>query len=291
MIPLLVACGPSPVSTPSMPSSSTDTPFEPFVETLVESAGSDDLTWHPDGFLLASDLIGTGAWPSNPNGTEVLRVDPDTGSLSPWGTDAPRPIGSALAPDGTLYVAGYGASAGVWAIPPGGGVASLVVDGLSYPSMVAFADDEALLVTEWGLDRVSRLVDGVVEPFAEVPGAVGIDRNAAGDLVVGANDGWLYRLDADGTAARWAELPDGDPADFAVAGTRTYVTTLFGHQIWEVDPDGTVRKLSGGRNPGSDDGPLSDASFDTPNGIAASPDGARLFVQQLDKRLRVIHLR
>lgn len=279
---------------PSLPSGGTDTgdlPFVPYIETLAVSAGSDDVTWHPDGFLLVSDLVGDGGWPVTPLGDTILAVDPGDGTVTTWGTGVPRPIGATLGIDGTMFVAAYGASSGVWMIAPEGGAASIVQDGLSYPSSVTFADDGSLLVTEWGADQVSSLFDGAALPVATLPGPVGLDRNADGEVIVGGSDGWIYTLGADGAATPWVELPEGRPADFAVAGGATYVTSLESHRVWEIGADAVVRSLVGQDLPGNEDGPLDEASLDRPNGIAASADGDRLFVQQLDKRLRVIHLR
>jgi hypothetical protein len=159
------------------------------------------------------------------------------------------------------------------------------------PSSVVLADDGALWATEWGRGQVSRLFDGAAELVAELPGPVGLDRNAAGDVIVGASDGWIYTLAPDGAATQWAFLEEGAPADFAAVGDLTYATSLDAHRVWEIDLDGQVRILAGKARAGDDDGPLDEARLDSPNGIAVSPDGDRLFVQQLDKRLRVIHLR
>ena len=189
---LLACAGKAPVATggPTTASSSTDTSSTsttpaPRVWTLTEVGGSDDVTWHPDGLLLVSDLLGAGSWPSSLLGAEVFAVDPATGDVSTYGTGLPLPLGSALAADGSLYVAAYGAVAGVWRVPPGGGAATEVVGGLSYPSGVVVLEDGAVLVTEWGANRISRVVDGVAAPFGALPGPVGIDRRADGVIVVG----------------------------------------------------------------------------------------------------------
>ena len=122
-------------------------------DSVPEEAGSEDATWHPDGFLLVSDLLGEGRWPRNPLGAQILAVDQESGAVSAYGSGVPAPLGSTITPDGEA--------------------------------------------TPW------------------------------------------------------------------------------------------VESLGTGEA-GSQDGPLEEATFNYPNGITASPDGTRLFVQQLDRRLRVI---
>lgn len=257
------------------------------VFTLALEAGSDDATWHPDGFLLVSDLLGAGSWPRHPAGEQILAVDPDSGAVSVYASGVPLPLGSSLAPDGTLYVASYGESAGVWAVPPGGGEGVEIAGGLRYPTSLVVADDGALWVAEWGADRIVRLADGEASTLVAMPAPVGMDRRPDGAVIAGGGDGWIYVIDPEGVATPWVEAPG---TDFAVVGQDTYASALNGHEVVRIGPDGEVSRFVGTGAAGDEDGPLGEATLNHPNGVAASPDGARLYVQQLDRRLRVVVL-
>lgn len=287
MLLVLVAVGclrdPKGASSPPAP-----TPPSPSIATLTLAGGSDDVTWHPDGYLIASDLLGEGSWPAEPRGHALLKIDVDSGFVTTWADGVPMPLGSARAADGTLYVAGYGAIASLWAVDPGGLVRE-VAGGLSYPTAAAIDDAGAILVTEWSANRISRVVDGRAAPFAQLPGPLGIERGVGGQLVVTSADGWLYHLGADGSTTRWVELP-AIAADIAAVAGVTYATSLDAHQVFAIDAEGHVSVLVGTGQPGNVDGALSVASLTAPNGIAASPDGRHLYLQQLDRRVRVITL-
>ena len=85
-------------------------------------------------------------------------------------------------------------------------------------------------------------------------------------------------------------MPGTTAADFVAVGDDLYVTSYTDHEVFKVSADGAVALFSGTGVAGDEDGEVGVATFDSPNGIAASPDGARLYVQQLNHRLRVIEL-
>ena len=79
------------------------------VGTLVADAqAADDVLYHPDGFLVASDLLGDGTL-NNPTGTVLRRItlDGEAGSADGPAAEAQlqNPNGIAASPDGrTLYI-------------------------------------------------------------------------------------------------------------------------------------------------------------------------------------------
>jgi hypothetical protein len=62
------------------------------------------------------------------------------------------------------------------------------------------------------------------------------------------------------------------------ANDRLYVVSRSGNQIHEVTLSGQLKLLAGSGACGKADGPALQASFSFPNGIAASPDGDTLYV-------------
>ncbi|CAN0571293.1 unnamed protein product, partial [Laminaria digitata] len=101
----------------------------------------------------------------------------------------------------------------------------------------------------------------------------------------------IYRLAADGTPTEIAKVDDVGSlvvADLVAAHGGLYATSFSGHRIWRIDAQGQAEVFAGTGVRGSQDGAGLSATFNAPNGIAASADGRTLYVQQLLGGLRVI---
>ncbi len=91
-----------------------------------------------------------------------------------------------------------------------------------------------------------------------------------------------------------AEATTGPLLQHAIGVTfhrgKLYVADTYNNKIKEVDPDKqTCRTLAGSGQPGHDDGPADQASFDEPAGLTAAGD--KLFVADTNNHLiRVVHL-
>lgn len=69
------------------------------------------------------------------------------------------------------------------------------------------------------------------------------------------------------------------PWDVAVFDGRVWIAMAGVHQLWAYDPaDETVRVAAGTANEGLVDGPVAEAWFAQPSGLAVSADGERLWV-------------
>ncbi|GHD39248.1 NHL domain-containing thioredoxin family protein [Streptomyces galbus] len=69
------------------------------------------------------------------------------------------------------------------------------------------------------------------------------------------------------------------PWDVAVFDGRVWIAMAGVHQLWAYDPaDGTVRVAAGTTNEGLVDGPVAEAWFAQPSGLAVSADGERLWL-------------
>ena len=78
-----------------------------------------------------------------------------------------------------------------------------------------------------------------------------------------------------------ATLPGANNGHLAFADDALYVVARKVHQIYEVSLDGEVTLYAGDGEKGGTDGPLLEASFCYPNDIAVSPDGSRLYVNEV----------
>lgn len=258
---------------------------------LAASGAGDDLTLHPDGYLVASDPIGEGTY-SAPTGVRLLRIDFD-GTTSELTRGLRKPLGNTVGPDGSLYACEWGAPTGsVFRVAPDGAVSEIAQD-IQSPSNVVVLDDGAVLVTAWGTNEVLRIPPegGAPTRFAALPRPVGMDRDANGAVVVASADGHVYRLGSDGAPTEIARVEDRGTlvvADLVAAHGGLYATSFSGHRIWRITDAGRAEVFAGTGTRGGDDGPGLLATFNTPNGIAASADGRTLYVQQLLGALRVI---
>jgi sugar lactone lactonase YvrE len=256
---------------------------------IANSGASDDLTLHPDGYLVASESIGEGTF-NAPRGRRLLRIDFD-GTITELTHDVRSPLGNTVGPDGSLYAC-------EWADPHGSlfkvapdGVVTEVPDASC--SAVFALEDGTLLLTLWSQDRLLRIPPegGPPEHYVDLVRPVGIDQDASGAVIVSSPDGRVYRLGPDGTPTQLARVEDRGGllvADLVAAHGGIYATSFSGHHIWRITDDGRAEVFAGTGIRGSDDGPALSAALNAPNGIAASADGRTLYVQELLGALRVI---
>ncbi|WP_232661951.1 NHL domain-containing thioredoxin family protein [Pseudonocardia sp. TRM90224] len=137
------------------------------------------------------------------------------------------------------------------------------------------------------------LVDGAAARFAEPQGLLVLPAGRADyDVVVADSvnhalrgvrlaDGHVTTLAGTGTQLRERVEPGGTaaelstPWDVAWWGGRVVVAMAGSHQLWTFDPaTGAVAVLAGTTNEGLRDGPVADAFFAQPSGLATSGDGA-----------------
>lgn len=239
--------------------------------------------------LVASESIGEGTFDA-PAGRRLLRIDFD-GTISELTHDVRTPLGNAVGPGGSLYAC-------EWADPHGSlfrvapdGVVTEVAD-VSCSAVFAL-DDGTLLLSAWSRDELLRIPPEGGPPvhYADITRPVGIDRGASGAVIVSSPDGRLYRLGADGTLTQIARVQDRGGllvADLVAAYGGIYATSFSGHHIWRITDDGRTEVFAGTGVRGGQDGAALSATFNAPNGIAASADGRTLYVQELRGAVRVI---
>ncbi|MFB7662858.1 NHL domain-containing thioredoxin family protein [Kitasatospora sp. NPDC056138] len=179
---------------------------------------------------------------------------------------------------------------------PGG---TFLVADSGHHSLVELAEDGESVVRRIG-DGERGLVDGTAPRFSEpqglalVPAGLGLDYDViVADTVnhalrgVRLADGSVTTLA--GTGRQWWQgSPTGGPArevdlsspwDVAYFDGRFWLAMAGVHQLWAYDPvAGTVEVAAGTTNEGLVDGPVTEAWFAQPSGLAVSADGERLWV-------------
>jgi sugar lactone lactonase YvrE len=172
------------------------------------------------------------------------------------------PFGVASAADGSVYVADAGEAQRIRRIAPDGTVSTLAggdrgfADGpaasarFSTPSGLAAGADGVLYVADTGNNAIRRITpDGIVS-------------TVAGGLVPGFRD-------ATGRQALF-NGPVGVALD---AAGRIIVADTYNDRIRAIDRDGRVVTVAGSGRPGALNGPVADAEFDTPCGVAVDAAG------------------
>ncbi len=136
------------------------------------------------------------------------------------------------------------------------------------------------------LSRVSST--GKVTPFAEsdlfkCPNGitVGPDSNL---YVVNFGNESMLKITRDGKVTEFARLPGGGNGHVAAMRGALYATSFRGHRLYRVAMDGKVTPFAGTGTPGEQDGAALEATFTLPNGIAAGPQGDRLYVNDYINR-------
>jgi hypothetical protein len=111
----------------------------------------------------------------------------------------------------------------------------------------------------------------------------GLTRDDRGDLyVVNFSNTQIIRVTKDGDASVFTNIPGaGGNGHIVFARGGFYVTKFRGHQVFRVERDGTVSVVAGTGAKGQTDGPAATALMSQPNGIAASPSGQELWVNEL----------
>ena len=126
--------------------------------------------------------------------------------------------------------------------------------------------------------------DGTVSSFAKsdlfsCPNGISFDRN--GNLyVVNFRNNKMLKVDPKGFVAPFATISKKGLGHLCFKEDRFYVTAFESHEIYEVTLDGTVKRILGDGKRGIVDGAGAKARLSFPNGIASSPWGRRLYINE-----------
>ena len=259
------------------------------VETITPTganySGHDGLSIDAQGNLYVSDL-------ASGSGTTIFKVTPD-GTATVFIDDINGPAGHTFLSNGNLIVSDFN-SRKLHQISPDGERSNFLSNPGFRGGTLAIGSDGSIYHTSFANNRlykitsdleVSTIVDGL--PL-NVPFGVALDAN---DIIYVANfsDGNITRIDQDGTTSNLVRLPSS--IGYLIhANGKLYATGFTSHNIYQVELDGTFIVLAGTGTSGNDDGNQTEASFFSPNGIAATPDGRTFYVSQRDATIRKITL-
>ncbi|MCF3100131.1 redoxin domain-containing protein [Streptomyces roseoverticillatus] len=134
--------------------------------------------------------------------------------------------------------------------------------------VASFNEPQGLALLPDGKVVVADTVNHALRTYDPETGAV--------TTIVGTGRQWMQGQPTSGPAL---DVSLSSPWDVAWFGERLWIAMAGVHQLWTYDPEsGTVEAAAGTTNEGIVDGPLREAWFAQPSGIAASADGERLWV-------------
>jgi sugar lactone lactonase YvrE len=194
--------------------------------------------------------------------------------------------GNAIGRRGELYQSSFTGHF-VSRVARDGTVETYADTGLNGPVGIAVGEDDELYVVNCSGNTVSRIAtDRSVHRFADGPLFAcpnGITRDDRGDLyVVNFGSTQVIRITPAGTATVFADIPGaGGNGHIAFGRDGFYVTKFRGHQVFRLERDRSSRAIAGTGTQGHRDGPAATALLSQPNGIAISPGGAELWVNEL----------
>ncbi len=97
---------------------------------------------------------------------------------------------------------------------------------------------------------------------------------ASGSMSIFAGSTTQGNVDGVGGSARFGYI-----ADISIDGSdNLYIADMSNHAIRRVSPSGAVKTVAGTGSTGFVDGPVSEARFNTPRGVAVNLDGTEIYV-------------
>lgn len=254
------------------------------VTTFTDGTPDDAIAIDTDGNIYASNFTGDAVFKfdSNGNGTTFIS-----------GLDTPNGID--FDSNGNLYVCDFNANELNRYDSSGVLDNSTAIPG--NPSGIIKAwDNDDMIYSRYSANTINRVTPGGV--FTEVSsdpaldGPVGLAYDENGQLYVGNyNNREIFKVLANGDLEYIATAGAVGNLGFIAYGQgMLWGTGISDHKIYLIDPSGIDEvTVYAGSSSGGEDGDLSQATFNRPNGILFSEDETTLYITDFgSKNLRII---
>lgn len=263
------------------------------VSTVTDGNFTDGLQIDANGNVYGSQFTGD----------SVYKYDPNTETVTVFASGFTNPNGIGISPNQEIYICEH-ALGGIGAIYKYNldGDQLEVWDDLTSPAGIKNipGTNDMLYVTYNNPGTINRLDQAgtITNLFTGAPlnGPAGIAFLNGETFIANFNNRRIYRFDLQTNELTFlAELPSIGPPNLDFLGfmdvkdNKLIATHIGGHQIFQIDPvTGEVISIAGSTS-GSDDGPIADAKFFQPNGIAGDNNSNRIYVSDLGTaNLRII---
>ncbi len=226
-------------------------------------------------------------------GTNLFKITPD-GNVSTFSTGLLGGTGGGFDSRGNLFWSSFGANR-VDRIDENGN-ATFFVD-LNSPVAIAVDNDDNLFVASCSRNTIIRITpEGESSAFPTsslINCANGLTFDDQGNLYVSNfNDGRVNRVSSEGVFTAFATVPGNNSVNLAFNDGFIYVTVRAAHAIYRIPVDGNNQPELFAGQPnvrGNDDGPALQATFSFPNSIGVSPDGTKLYVNDVVATSNTFH--
>lgn len=263
-------------------------------------AGSGGMEVDKAGNIYMSNF---GLYLNRAGGAEVYKMTP-TGEVSVFAKGFNGASGNDIGPDGLFYQSNVSGRK-ISVVKADGSVSDFATDGFFSPVGLVKTKD-ALFVANCGNGTIAKVnADCTTAVFAQDPLLKcpnGLEMDDDGNLyAANFSSGDVVKIDKAGKVSVLATIPGNNNGHLVYRNNRFYVVGRGAHQIYTVDMDGKVELLAGTGKMGNDDGPANQATFRFPNDLAFSPDGTRLYINDVGAEtqdgvllgpvvIRVLHL-
>lgn len=217
-------------------------------------------------------------------GDLVWKITPD-GERRVFASGLYGSSGNAIDEQGNLLQADfYGNS--ITKIDRKGKATPFVTRGLSGPVGIAIRKSGEVYVANCRSNSISRIApDGTASLFAKsdlfkCPNGIAFDPQE-NLYAVNFRDNRMLKIDPKGVVTLFTTVSEKGLGHLCYKEGRFYVTATDAHEIFEVALDGTAKRILGNGKRGIVDGSGAKARLSFPNGIALSPYGRRLYVNEL----------
>ena len=261
----------------------------PEVETLISGfAANGAVSVDRDGIIYVSEygrFVNTGG-----TGTRVFKVSKH-GKVLDTIKGLSGPMGTTKDSKGNLYINNDNNTVRgeVLKISPTGD-REVIASINGWPSSMAIDQNDNLYISNYTAPTVHKITpDGEVTIFAEDPrllGGVGIDLDSKGNVIV-ANfyTADIYSINKNGEISLITTIPDIVVQNFGigyitVVNDFIYATGIAVNYLYKVSMDGSIETIAGNGEAAQIDGPLLEASFSNPNGIAANKYKRILYISE-----------
>ena len=263
------------------------------VSTITEGNFTDGLQIDANGNVYGSQF----------SGDSVYKYDPNSETVSVFASGFANPNGIGISPNQELYICEHavGGTGRIFKYDLDGNLLE-TWDGLTSPTGIKNipGTNDMLFVTYNNPGTINRLDEAgnISNLFTGAPlnGPAGIAFINDEVFIANFNDRKIYRYDLQTNELTFlAELPSVGPPNTDFLGfldtkdNKLIATHIGAHQIFQIDPVSGELLSIAGSTAGTNDGPISDARFFQPNGIAGDNNSNRIYVSDAaTANLRII---
>ena len=243
-------------------------------------AGSGGMEVDKEGNIYMSNF---GLTLNQGGGGEIYKMTP-SGEVSVFAKGFNGASGSDIGPDGLFYQSNVTGRT-ISVVQKDGTVKSFATEGFFSPVGLVKTKD-ALFVANCGSGAIQKVdADGNSTIFAQsdlLKCPNGLEMDEEGNLYsANFSSSDIVKIDKSGNVSVLASIPGGNNGHLVYRNGLFYVVGRGSHQIYTVSLSGEVELIAGTGKMGNNDGGPMESTFRFPNDLAFSPDGKKLYVNDV----------